>query len=456
MAGLRTIDTGFLELEEADRHAGLGVGVVAVIAGTPPPRNRLGARILAIADRHPRLRQRWQRAQRDREAPAWADDPAFDLNRHLSWTVLPDPGDDQALRAAVAVELERRLDPDRPLWRCLVIEHLADDRWAMLIQAHYAMVDGISGAALLESFCDPTDSGLRVRSAEKSRRADPLRLAGRAIRLSAAAPAQALSMVYSVAPVVWAAVGPAAASSFNAPAGRHRRYAIARTTLPEIHAIGTAFGATVNDVAVAAITAAYRDLLRHRGETALGTMRVLIPRSTRGTSTKRVMDNGVSAMLTELPIEVDDPVDRLTAVRCRIAAQRDSGVAEAEKTLLALAERLPFPAVAWALRLAARHPRRGVTALATIVPGPRHRLTFDGQLVLELLPCMPIAMRLRTTIAILSYADQLAFGITGDFDSASDIDVLSAGIEHGLAELLMRAQTAEPVLPVPGPAYSGR
>ncbi|WP_196814437.1 wax ester/triacylglycerol synthase domain-containing protein [Nocardia sp. BMG111209] len=219
MAGLHTLDTGFLELEEADRHVSLGIGVVAVIAGAPPARDRLRARLLAIADRHPRLRQRVQRAQWDLDAPVWVDDPAFDPDHHLRWIALPDPGDEQSLRDVVADELEQRLDPDRPLWRCVVIERIVDDRWAMLIQAHHAMVDGISGLSLLESFCDRTDSDRPNPAAPRSPRIDPLRPAGHLVRLSTAAPGRALSLVRSLVPVVWAAVAPAAPSSFNGPIG---------------------------------------------------------------------------------------------------------------------------------------------------------------------------------------------------------------------------------------------
>ncbi|WP_369028765.1 WS/DGAT domain-containing protein, partial [Nocardia farcinica] len=74
----------------------------------------------------------------------------------------------------------------------------------------------------------------------------------------------------------------------------------------------------------------------------------------------------------------------------------------------------------------------------TNVPGPRHALTLLGCRVLELLPAVPIAMRLRTAVAILSYADQLAVGITGDYDTTGDIDVLAAGIKRSIEELALR------------------
>ena len=66
----------------------------------------------------------------------------------------------------------------------------------------------------------------------------------------------------------------------------------------------------------------------------------------------------------------------------------------------------------------------------------------------------------RISIAIFSYDGGLYFGVTGDYDSSSDIDVLTAGVEHSMAELseLVAGPAArEPGLrPAPEPAPSDR
>jgi hypothetical protein len=43
---------------------------------------------------------------------------------------------------------------------------------------------------------------------------------------------------------------------------------------------------------------------------------------------------------------------------------------------------------------------------------------------------------IRIVVAIFSYDGGLYFGVTGDYDGAPDIDVLTSGIEHGMEELL--------------------
>jgi hypothetical protein len=71
-----------------------------------------------------------------------------------------------------------------------------------------------------------------------------------------------------------------------------------------------------------------------------------------------------------------------------------------------------------------------------------------GRRVLEMLPIPPIALRLRTGIAMVSYADAFTFGITADFDAAPDIDALAAGIESGVRHLVSAARARQRKHPV--------
>ena len=97
---------------------------------------------------------------------------------------------------------------------------------------------------------------------------------------------------------------------------------------------------------------------------------------------------------------------------------------------------IPFPLTAWTVRALTRLPQRGVVTVATNVPGPAIPLRLMGRDVVRLLPVPPIALRLRTGIAILSYADTLVFGINADFDAAPDVDELASGIEQAVASLV--------------------
>ncbi len=444
MTELRPLDSGFIELEDSDRHISLGIGAVAIISGAVPKRAEFTGALTERLAHNTRLRQRVRRTPLDLAAPAWEDDPNFNVARHIRWAALPEPGDAQTLFELIATELAERLDRDHPLWQCTVVENLADDRWALIVRAHHSLVDGVSGISLLESFCDRDADDTPADNPQQNHenRTAPgwFELATKTLRMPLDVPRFVVGALRSLAPIAIATISPAAGSSLNGPIGRQRRYVAVRTSLSEVREVGAAFGVTVNDIVLAAVAAGYRRLLLRRGEEPTGDkLRILVPVSMRPTDAKYVLDNRISAMLPQLPIDIADPIERLGRIHDRMTAHKSSGTAQAENSLLSMAGRLPFAPVAWAVRLAAHFPQRGVGALATNVAGPRRELTVYGAKVLELLPCVPIAMRLRTAIAILSYGDHLAFGITGDYDTTPDIDLIADGIREGIAELLARA-----------------
>ncbi|MEV0295454.1 wax ester/triacylglycerol synthase family O-acyltransferase [Nocardia sp. NPDC050710] len=442
-AELRLLDSGFIELEDSDRHISLGIAAVAIIAGEPPSRDEFSHTLTRGLERNARLRQTVRRAPLDLATPVWENDPHFDLAHHVRWTALPRPGDEQELCELVATEMEERLDRDHPLWQCVVVERLAGDRWALIVKAHHSLVDGVSGISLFEHLCDPVSDPVAAeaenRAAPESPGSTAARLlgwAGGGLRLPVALPRFVIGAVRGLTPVALAAFTPAADSSLNGPIGRQRRYVIARPSLSDVRAICAAFGVTVNDVVLTAVAAGYRDLLFGRNERpAPNKLRILVPVSMRTEQAKDVLDNRVSAMMPFLPIDVADPVERLSTIHARMTEHKSRDEARAESSLLTVASRLPFAPMAWTLRLMARFPQRSVSALATNVPGPRHELAVCGRRVLQLLPAVPIAMRLRTAIAILSYADQLTFGITGDYDTAPDIGVIADGIVREIQRL---------------------
>ncbi|WP_343574813.1 WS/DGAT domain-containing protein [Mycobacterium sp.] len=196
------------------------------------------------------------------------------------------------------------------------------------------------------------------------------------------------------------------------------------------------YGVTVNDVALASITDSYRAALIRRGERpGARSLRTLVPVSVRSTDALDQLNNRVSLLLPYLPVEESDPVEQLRVIQRRLANAKRSGQREAGSLAVAATHLIPFPVTAWTMRALTRLPQRAVVTVATNVPGPQSRLSVMGQPVVRLLPILPIALQVRTGVAILSYADDLVFGITADYDAASDVDELAAGIEQAVARL---------------------
>jgi diacylglycerol O-acyltransferase len=58
--------------------------------------------------------------------------------------------------------------------------------------------------------------------------------------------------------------------------------------------------------------------------------------------------------------------------------------------------------------------------------------------MLRAMPYVPLSGWVRIGVAIFSYAGQLNFGVTADSETAPDIEILCAGIEEGVRELLQK------------------
>jgi diacylglycerol O-acyltransferase len=140
-------------------------------------------------------------------------------------------------------------------------------------------------------------------------------------------------------------------------------------------------------------------------------------------------------MLAELPVHLAEPVDQLAAIRARMEALKESREADAGWMLTALAGVEPFPAFAWPARFVFAHPQRTFTTVTTNVPGPRRPLYALGRPMVDLIPYVPIGNPVRVGVSILTYADGIRFGITADWDTVPDIEVLATGIDAGLRAL---------------------
>jgi WS/DGAT/MGAT family acyltransferase len=328
----------------------------------------------------------------------------------------------------------------------------------VLTKIHHCIADGIATTQMLAKFSDdPDDRGgantfaTDIHAAEEPAQPgpsvpkmslNPLTWAGGIARGALAAAATAEHVAVGAAELTASLFSPGPESSLSGRVTTMRRFTAARVRLADLHQVARAFGVTLNDVALAAITDSYRKMLLERGEQpGRNSLRTLVPVSVRPTNHFDMTDNQVSAMLPLLPVDEADPVRQLQLVHSRLTRAKASGQREGGSALISAAKNVPFAFSAWAIRLLARLPQRSVVALATNVPGPRKRQRLMGRQVLEILPIPPIALQLRTGIAMLSYADTFIFGITADYETAPDVEALAAGIENGVAQLVKASRT---------------
>ena len=233
------------------------------------------------------------------------------------------------------------------------------------------------------------------------------------------------------------AVRPVHDTTLTGPLAGSRRYVWTDLSLSDVRTVRKAYGVTVNDVALAAVTGGFRRLLLARGETPdAHALRSLVPVSTREPGAESIPDNRVSLMLPYLPVDLASPAERLATVRQRVRALRTLHEPEAGRSLTTAAEYGLFPSVSLGMRTAFHLPQRQIATVTTNVPGPRQTLYALGRPAVAMLPYVPIADRVRIGVAMFSYRDTLSFGITGDYDTTPDLGILADGIAQSMEELL--------------------
>lgn len=446
---LTALDAGFLQAEDSDSHTSMAIAALAIMDGPVPSLAEVQAVFDERSERIPRCRQVLRTHALDLSAPEWVPARIFDITHHVRRRTVTGPGDDAAVHRAVADVMERRLDRSRPLWEAWIFDGLAAGRWAILIKLHHCIADGVSATAMLTDICDEATGG----AGEPDCRPAPLRSPrglvvnpitfGLDIWRTVTATARAGVRAAVGAANVVADVLASPAAPLNGPLSDLRRFSATQVPLHDVQLVSRRFGVTVNDVALAAITEGFRATMLERGiEPSAGPIRTVVPVSVRPAELLHESDNRVSLLLPALPVDRSDPLEQLRLVHKRLTKAKGSGQRQAGSLAVAAANLVPFPIIASTVRLLGRLPQRGIVAVTTNVPGPQHILRIMGRRIIELVPVPPLAVGMRTGIAIMSYADCLAFGVIGDFDAELGVDELARGIAHGLTRLVDVATAA--------------
>ena len=432
------------------------IGGVSIFEGPPPPFADLRAMVAGKLHHTPRYRQKVRFVPLRIGEPVWVDDPYFDIGYHLRHSAVPSPGTEAQLRAMAARVFSQHLDRARPLWEIWMVEGLADGRWALLSKVHHCMVDGVAATDLMSVMFgdgpeptpdtwvpEPEPAGVELAARSAAQRVrDP----AAQLRAALEAPSELLRSAVSAARALAATLPTMrpATSSLTGPIGPHRVWSWARASLSEVKAVRSALGGTINDVVLTIITNGFRDLLEARGEpiAADRVVRTMVPVSVRRPGEQGVYNNRVSAVFARLPVAIDDPSVRLADIRRQMDGIKSSRQAVAGDTLAQLSGFAPPLLLALGSRVMTRSLRLNMDTATTNVPGPQQPVHALGHRLLESYPYVPIVGTIRIVVAIFSYDGGLYFGVTGDRDHAPDIDVLTAGIEAGLGDLLELASAA--------------
>jgi len=211
--------------------------------------------------------------------------------------------------------------------------------------------------------------------------------------------------------------------------------------LTDVKMIKNALGVTVNDVVLGLCAGALRRYLDQHGETVDAPLVAMVPMSVRSEEEKGTGGNRVASMLCSLATDIDDPIGRIVAINAGTRGAKEQMNAVGADALTDWAEFMA-PALAGRAarlysrtRMADRHrPLFNVTI--SNVPGPPFPLYSAGARMVAHYPMGPIADGGGLNITLMSYLDQIDFGLVACRDLIPDIWSIADGLGLALDELL--------------------
>ena len=449
---LSALDDSFLAVESATAH--MHVGWAASFAppkdGSAPTFAELRDHIEERLCRAPRYRQKIAPVPLGLNSPVWVDDESFAVKRHVTRSSA------RTLQELSDACMSRQLPRNRPLWQISISNELEDGRIGVVGKAHHCMVDGIAAVEIASLLLDPMpdpppleDDGWKPRRSPGAAR----RLAGGVVdRVAEGAslarlPAMALrsprriggfaDQVGRAARAVSGTIRPARPMSpLNEPISQARHLAWVDRPLLDLKRIGRAFGATVNDVLLAAAAGGLRNYLRDRDREPVP-LKTMVPVNLRPRGEEGELGNRISFLFVDLPCDEPDPVRRLQDVHLEMSERKEEGEPEGANAALAAARFLPRTLQHAASRLMAS-PRTFNLTVSNI-PGPTEPMWMRGCELEAAYPVVPISDQHALSIGMTTIRDRACFGLYAAREPLPDADELAAKVDASIDELLARA-----------------
>jgi WS/DGAT/MGAT family acyltransferase len=369
----------------------------------------------------------------------WRTDEDFALDRHVRRVELPRGAGDAELEALVSRLVSKPLDPDHPLWEFQLVANYKGGS-AVVLRIHHCYADGIALIQVLLSMTDAEREGrhgVAAPPAGKHREPDddPLaqRLAplGGVLKMASGAgatimekgsellrdPAQALMLAQQggalageIAKLVL--MGEDSTTRFKGVPGVAKRVAWANPIpLDEVKAIGKALSCSVNDVLLSSVAGALRAYLVRRGDDVAGVaIRALVPVNLRPPEKAFRLGNKFGLVFLDLPLGIENPVERLYAVQANMQALKGSFQPVIALGILAAMGAGPEVLQEHLLAMLAKN----ATAVMTNVPGPQQPLFFAGGKIERLMFWVPQSGNIGMGVSIMTYAGAVQFGLITD------------------------------------------
>ena len=396
--------------------------------------------------------------------PMWRENCEVDLEYHVRSYRVASPGGRRELDAAVGEIASTALDRSRPLWEMYFIEGLANGRIAVLGKIHHALADGVASANLLARGMDlsadpqpdrdsyatdpPPEKPELVRTAFFDHLRQIRRFPG-VVQYTAQGLSRVRKSDKKLSPELTRPFTPPP-SFMNHRVDAQRKFATATLALADVKQTGKHLDVTINDMVLAISAGALRELsLKYDGH-ADHPLLASVPVSF-DFSRERLSGNYFTGVMMVVPIQLDDPLERVRAVHdAAVDAKETHHLMGPELVSRWSAYFPPAPAEKLFHWLAEKDGQNKVLNLPiSNVPGPREHGRVGGALVTEIYSVGPLTTGSGLNITVWSYVDQLNISVLSDGATLDDPHELTDAMVAAFVEILRAAGLSEELTVVP-------
>jgi len=447
---LSGVDNAWLRM---DRPTNLMMITGVMVFSEPLSYDRVARVVTDRLLRYDRFRQRIVHSRLPMRASRWVEDRNFDLRAHIHRISLPPPGDQSALEEVVSNLMSTPLDYTKPLWQYHLIENYKGGS-VLLCRLHHAIADGI---ALMRVMLSMTDNSPEPEIADElhndrnhggglATMAGSARVAlhqaqhfledsmhtlgdrGRMTRMAGVG----LQGTATLGKLVlrW----PDPGTIFKGELGVIKKAAWSQPlALQDVKAVGKVTGGTINDVLLTAMTGALRRYMQLRRQPVDGVnFRALVPVNLRPLDGPIELGNKFGMVFLSLPVGIGDPLERLTELKRRMDALKDSPEAFVVLGLLDVFGRVPGQLEELAVSIFGTK----ATGVMTNVPGPREPIYVAGSKLDSLMFWVPQSGQLGLGVSIISYAGKVWLGVNTDSGLVPDPQRIVALFHEEFGELM--------------------
>jgi diacylglycerol O-acyltransferase / wax synthase len=356
--------------------------------------------------------------------PRWRDDDSA-LEGHVVRVQLG-PGDpERALRDVVSRLASVPFAPTESTWKIWLLE-TASRGGALVVRVHHAVADGL---ALIGVLLGLSDEGAGLVPELSSHHAPSPPPAG-----SLLARTRALTELLRR--------GADAPPALRGRLGGTKRLAWSQPiSLADFKSAAHAVEGHVNDLVLGALAGALRRWLARRGSRLRRPIHALVPIALP--HEPGTLGNHFASVFAELPVQLEDPLDRVRAARDGMIAARAAAQLSLGRTFVNLA-----PAMGRRIeQLGVRLMSRRASLVASNVAGPQQPLHVAGRQITSVLFAAPCPGAVALSANTMSYAGALRLTIATDARVVDDPGELVLAFEQEVRETTARLADSRPGTP---------